>query len=135
MARPDEREVVEAQIAAYINPVIADPRHDNRPLTVAALVALHGRSPNTWRRYGATEALKRAKGLRVSARGGATRKHKHPSAALAEARADAAHWQRMYRELLVNWTIVEGYFLNHRSVNLDQVVARGFRRLDRDRPA
>lgn len=133
MARPEEGTEVRSQIEDYVAPVLAAPTTDDRPLTVAALVRLHGRSRNTWTKYGAAERLQSVDAFRAAERAHAPG-HQTRKSVLDEARADAAHWEAMYRELLMKWTIVEAYFLHHRTVALDEILARGLYKPDRSRP-
>ena len=134
MPPKSEEERIRAEVEVYIAPVLANLKTDNRPLSVRAVAKLYGRSRQTYYDYGLHKRLKAVKDLRKAAQ--QTKKNgpvtEEP---LQAARADARHWESMYREVLSKLTILENHFLRHPTIDIDRIYRQGLMKPDRANPA
>lgn len=125
---------IRAEIEEYIAPVLANPKTDTRPLSVVAVAKVYGRSRQTYYRYGLDERLKAVEELRKAEQ---ARQHQKSvrEERLDAARADARHWESMYRDVLGKLTILENYLLRHPTINIDRIYRKGLEKPDRTDPA
>jgi hypothetical protein len=136
MPRKSEAEEIRSEVEEYLRPVLENMATDTRPINLAAIARQYRRSRQTYYTHGLVERIKCVAEERERVQRGRNGKPKPElQQKLEEARQDARHWEGMYREVLGKLTILEAYFLNHPSVDVDALYERGLSKPDRSAPA
>lgn len=133
MPRKSQEGEVRREVEEYLAPVLANIETDDRPVSVAAIARVYGRSRQTYYRYGLNERIQAVREERERRQRGGKPKSSS-SRKLEEARADAHHWETMYRKTLEKIIILENYLRRHPGIDVDMIYARGMEKPDRSEP-